>query len=78
MWTEYLQYLAVAINNLCMSFDCDVIAGGYVGAFLEEFGCLLYTSIHRSQDCLNLQIALVAQTEFSGEIHLVHRKHLLN
>lgn len=38
VWTEYLQYLAVAINNLCMSFDCDVIAGGYVGAFLEEFG----------------------------------------
>ena len=21
-----------------MSFDCDVIVGGYVGAFLEEFG----------------------------------------
>ena len=38
VWTEYLQYLAVAINNLSMSFDCDVIAGGYVGAFLDEFG----------------------------------------
>lgn len=38
VWTEYLQYLAIAVNNLCMSFDCDVVAGGYVGAFLEEFG----------------------------------------
>ena len=38
VWTEYLQYLAVAINNLSMSFDCDVIAGGYVGAFLDKFG----------------------------------------
>ena len=37
-WREYLEYLSVAINNLRMTFDCDVIAGGYVGAFLEEFG----------------------------------------
>lgn len=40
-WTEYLDYLAVAINNLRMTFDCDIIAGGYVGAFLEEFGTAL-------------------------------------
>ena len=38
IWQEYLTYLAVAVNNLHMSFDCDVIVGGYVGAFLEEFG----------------------------------------
>lgn len=38
IWEEYIGYLAVAINNLRMSFDCDVIAGGYVGPFLEEFG----------------------------------------
>lgn len=41
IWQEYLRYLAVAINNLRMSFDCDVMAGGYVGAFLEEFGAPL-------------------------------------
>ena len=34
---DYLKYLAIAINNLRMTFDCDIIAGGYVGAFLEEF-----------------------------------------
>lgn len=38
IWQEYLNYLSVAVNNLHMSFDCDVIVGGYVGAFLEEFG----------------------------------------
>lgn len=43
VWKEYLQYLAVAVNNLHMSFDCDVIVGGYVGAFLEEFGGPLRT-----------------------------------
>lgn len=37
-WKEYLEYLSVAINSLRMTFDNDVIAGGYVGAFLEEFG----------------------------------------
>ena len=38
VWREYLEHLAIAVNNLHMSFDCDVIVGGYVGAFLEEFG----------------------------------------
>ena len=38
VWQEYLAHLAVAVNNLHMSFDCDVIAGGYVGAYLEEYG----------------------------------------
>lgn len=31
-WTAYLQDLVIAINNLRMVFDCDVIVGGYVGA----------------------------------------------
>ena len=44
-WQEYLQYLAVAVNNLHMSFDCDVIVGGYVGAYLEEFGGPLRTML---------------------------------
>lgn len=43
VWEEYLEYLAIAINNLNMTFDCDVIVGGYVGAFLEEFGEKLKT-----------------------------------
>ena len=35
---DSLSYLAVAVNNLRMTFDCDVIVGGYVGGFLAEFG----------------------------------------
>ena len=38
LWGEYLENLAVMVNNLRMAFDCDIIAGGYVGPFLEEFG----------------------------------------
>ena len=40
-WDEYLAHLAVAVNNLRMIFDCDVIVGGYVGGFLSEFGAPL-------------------------------------
>lgn len=40
-WREYLEYLAVAVNNLRVSFDCGVMLGGQVGACLEEFGELL-------------------------------------
>lgn len=41
IWREYLEYLAVAVNNLHTSFDCDVIVGGEVGAYLRDFGELL-------------------------------------
>lgn len=36
-WQEYLNYLAVAVNNLHMIFDCNVMVGGYVGCFLEQY-----------------------------------------
>ena len=31
------------MNNLHISFDCNVMMGGYVGAYLEEFGAPLRT-----------------------------------
>ena len=41
VWQEYLEHLAVAVNNLHASFDCDVVVGGPVGVYLKEFGELL-------------------------------------
>ena len=37
VWQEYLQALAIAVNNIHMLFDCDVILGGYVGAYMEPY-----------------------------------------
>lgn len=37
VWREYLSYLAIAITNLRMAFDCDVILGGYVGGYMEQY-----------------------------------------
>ncbi len=36
-WQEYLDYLAIAISNLRMAFDCDIILGGYLGGYLEDY-----------------------------------------
>ena len=33
-WEEYLYYLVIVINNLNVSFDCEVLLGGYVGRYL--------------------------------------------
>ena len=37
VWQEYLSHLAVAVANLRMLFDCDIIIGGYVGSFMDEY-----------------------------------------
>lgn len=37
IWEEYLNYLAIEVNNLRMVFDCRVIIGGYVGSFIEPY-----------------------------------------
>lgn len=36
VWQEYLSHLAVAVANLRMLFDCDIIIGGYVGSYMDE------------------------------------------
>lgn len=37
LWDEILEYLAIAVNNLRMAFDCNVILGGFVSAYIEPY-----------------------------------------
>lgn len=37
VFNEYLHCLSIAVNNVRMLFDCKVILGGYVGAYLEDY-----------------------------------------
>lgn len=37
IWAEYLRYLAIAVNNLQLIFDCDIVLGGYIGRYLEPY-----------------------------------------
>lgn len=34
-WQQYLQFLAIAINNLHMFIDCDIILGGLLSPYLQ-------------------------------------------
>lgn len=37
IWEEYLDCLAIAVDNLRMCFDGDVVLGGYVGSYMENY-----------------------------------------
>lgn len=37
VFDEYLDDLAVAVTNLRMTFDCDIMLGGYVGGYLKRY-----------------------------------------
>lgn len=36
VWDKYTTYLSIAINNIHMVLDCDIILGGYVGSYMES------------------------------------------
>ena len=37
LWEQYTSYLAIAVNNIHMVLDCDIVLGGYVGSCMGEF-----------------------------------------
>ncbi len=37
IWEEYLDNLAIVIDNLRMCFDCEVVLGGYVGNYMDPY-----------------------------------------
>ena len=37
LWNTYISYLAMAIRNIRMLFDSDIILGGYVGEYIGRY-----------------------------------------
>ena len=37
IWEEYVKYLTITINNLRMLYDCNIILGGYAGAYMDDY-----------------------------------------
>lgn len=37
VWQTYLKDLALAIRNIRVLYDCPIILGGYVGAYMEDY-----------------------------------------
>ena len=35
IWDSYTDYLAIAVNNIHMVLDCDIVIGGYVGSCMD-------------------------------------------
>ena len=53
-WNNYLYYLSIAVNNLRMSFDCDIVIGGYIGSYFNEYiEIAKYYSTPRSGQFIN-------------------------
>ena len=36
-WKEYLYYFSIAVNNIRTIFDCDIIIGGYLSPYFENY-----------------------------------------
>lgn len=45
MWDTYTTYLSIAVNNIHMILDCDVILGGYVGSYIKPYLPTLWKKI---------------------------------
>lgn len=37
LWENYLQYLAVALGQIRMAFDCNIVLGGYLAQYLAPW-----------------------------------------
>ena len=37
LWGDMLRHLAIGINNIHMALDCDVILGGYLSGYIEDW-----------------------------------------
>lgn len=37
VFDQYMDDLAIGVNNLRMCYDCNIVLGGYVGAFMGDF-----------------------------------------
>ena len=37
IWDKYTDCLALAVNNIHMVLDCDIVLGGYVGSYVEPY-----------------------------------------
>lgn len=47
LWEDYTDKLAVAVNNLHMILDCDIVLGGYVGSYLESYLDAVWKKIYQ-------------------------------
>ena len=47
IWSKYLDHLSQAIHNIRMLFDCSIIIGGYVGAYIGDYMAELHHRVDK-------------------------------
>ena len=45
IWDEYLEYLAVLINDIRMMFGCTIILGGSINRYIKDYMNILYKKV---------------------------------
>lgn len=45
LWDNYLEHLSVAVHNIRMLFDGNVILGGYIGSYIGDYMEKLYEKV---------------------------------
>lgn len=50
LWSNYVKYLAITISNLRIIFDCEVVLGGYLAEFLDDYIIDVYKNISKYND----------------------------
>ena len=64
VFDDYLNYLALAVNNLRVCYDHDIVIGGYVGAYMTDY-----------IDTLREKVIKLNPFETNGDfIHVCHYK----
>ena len=46
-WQRYLDHLSILVSNLRMTFDCDIMLGGYVGGYMKQYMAEFYQKVMR-------------------------------
>lgn len=64
IWDEYIMYLALAINNLRMIFDMDIVLGGSIRCYLEPY-------MHQLSEQIN---QLNTFEQVTSYVKLAHKK----
>lgn len=79
VWDDYLNKLAIVLNNACMLFDCPVVLGGYLGEYLEPYmeelkrRAYRRNSFDRNRDYLRLAAVRQEPVAVGAALHYIAR-----
>lgn len=78
IWHEYLDKLAILISNLRMAYDTDIILGGEIGAYLEDYRMELGKNLFK-YNLFDKDLSYLRYSEHKREASAVGTaKHFLN